>query len=144
MRRQYNQYNPKRKLKPLGELDLALLAELAKRVQYGGNPEHKKNPGDFGLEPPSGHRPAKSLCNTVTIFKRAEALELLRIGLSCGLVSDRFIKGWPKNIWSMSPQGDALEAQLENIEKGSYHGYPIPGGDAFSDEVKQRWKQNHD
>jgi len=32
------------------------LEMLVPRVSYGGNPEHKRNPGDFGLTPPSQPR----------------------------------------------------------------------------------------
>lgn len=41
--------------------DFNHLAKLASQVKYGGNPEHKRNPGNFGLTPPSGPRPGKSL-----------------------------------------------------------------------------------
>ncbi|MDO9400469.1 MAG: hypothetical protein Q7T46_03245 [Polaromonas sp.] len=49
MKSRYNQFNPKRRfLQPSAE-ELTRLCDLAKTVAYGGNPEHKKNPGDFGL-----------------------------------------------------------------------------------------------
>jgi hypothetical protein len=48
----------------------------AKRVRYGGNPEHKANPGDFELEPPSSPRPDKTLCDRTGIFERSKALAL--------------------------------------------------------------------
>jgi len=48
-------YNDKRKISaaPVSKDDRAKLEELAGRKQYGGNPEHKKNPGDFNLTPPA-------------------------------------------------------------------------------------------
>jgi len=29
------------------------LLALSEKATYGGNPEHKRNPGDFGLSPPA-------------------------------------------------------------------------------------------
>ncbi|MBF0308058.1 MAG: hypothetical protein HQL56_00830 [Magnetococcales bacterium] len=54
------------------------LDELAENVRYGGNPEHKKNPGDFGLTPPGNPRPGKTLCDVAGILTRQEATALLR------------------------------------------------------------------
>ena len=117
---------------------------LVHSVQYGGNPEHKKNPGDFGLTPPTDPRPGKSLCDGAGIFTRSVALELLRAGLRRGLVSDRFVGDWPKNIWSMTEHGMALEAQLENPSSGVYHGYPMPDSDPFASVVAQKWADTND
>ena len=36
----------------VGAAERARLEELANRAAYGGNPQHKLNPGDFGLSPP--------------------------------------------------------------------------------------------
>lgn len=118
------------------------LSELADRVSYGGNPEHKKNPGDFGLTPPSDPRQAKSLCDVAHIFSRKEALDLLRQGITKGLVSDREEQGWPKNVWSVTNDGIPLEAQLENAQIGCYHGYPMPDSDPLASEVIFRWRQH--
>lgn len=54
-------------------------------LRYSGNPEHKRNPGDFGLTPPSGPRPGKTLCDQVEIYSRAEALALLKAGVRRGI-----------------------------------------------------------
>ena len=81
MKRRDGQYNHKRRMLKLEDCDFERLDQLSERVQYGGNPEHKKNPSDFGLTPPSGPRPGKSLCDTIKVFSRQEALELLRTGL---------------------------------------------------------------
>jgi hypothetical protein len=32
-----------------------------------------------------------------------------------------------------------VEAQLENAERGIYHGYPMPVSDPFRREVLARW-----
>lgn len=91
MKRRYAQFNPKRKLLTPAEAQARAneLGKLADVVRYGGNPEHKKNPGDFGLTPPADPRQGKSLCDTAGIFRRNEAEKLIKTGLRNGLVSDR-------------------------------------------------------
>jgi len=51
---------------------------------------------------------------------------------------------WPQNIWSVSDDGLPLEAQLENPEKGIYHGYPMPESDPLASEVIRRWEMAQD
>jgi hypothetical protein len=141
----YKQYNTKRRFLSIEESGTLLrLAELAKRIRYGGNPEHKKNPGDFGLTPPASPRQGKSLCDAAGVFSRREALKLLREGMRRGLVSDREVSGWPRNIWSVldGEQPIPLEAQLENCVTGCYHGYPLPASDPFAAEVIARWENS--
>ena len=142
MKRRYTQFNAKRRLlTPAQSASRAdELRTLAHRVRYGGNPEHKKNPGDFGLTPPADPRQGKSLCDVAGIFKRDQAHRLLQTGLSNGLVSDRMVGDWPKNVWSVTDDGIAMEAQLENPEAGIYHGYPMPESDPLSQEIIRRWE----
>jgi hypothetical protein len=106
---------------------------------YGGNPEHKRNPGDFGLDPPSYPRLGKTLCDAIHISTRAEAMELLLEGLSRGLFSAQARGLWPQNVWAVTDDGQPLEAQLEG--DGRYHGYPMPENDPFREEVLTRWEQ---
>lgn len=145
MKRRYAQFNPKRKLLSSAEAEVRTveLQALASRARYGGNPEHKKNPGDFGLVPPSDPRQGKSLCDVAKIFKRSEAEKLLRAGLRKGFVSDRMVGDWPKNIWAVTEDGFAMEAQLENPDVGTYHGYPMPETDPLSLEIIRRWGGAH-
>ncbi|MCX2865529.1 hypothetical protein OOZ63_27275 [Paucibacter sp. PLA-PC-4] len=128
MKPRYGQFNPKRKLLTPAEAQARAneFDQLAERVGYGGNPEHKMNPGDFNLTPPSDPRQGKSLCDVAKVFRRDEALELLRVGLRKGLVSDREKDGWPRLVWSVTDDGIPMEAQLENSAAGTYHGYPMP------------------
>ena len=56
--------------------------QLATKITYGGNPEHKRNPGDFGLQPPSQPRQGKTLCDEAEIFTRRDAQSLLRKALA--------------------------------------------------------------
>ncbi len=137
--RRYGQFNSKRKIKKLLQDDLQHYKEISIQLRYGGNPEHKKNPGDFGLTPPSRPRAGKSLCDDVRIFSRQVALKLLQDGLLKGLVSERTNGRWPKNIWSVTENGEPLEAQLENPDTGAYHGYPMPKSDPLAAEVISQW-----
>lgn len=133
--------NPKRRLKspPEDPGTLAALRDLSLRVRYGGNPDHKRNPGDFGLVPPSNPRSAKSLCDDAGIVTRAEAERILRRGAELGLVSEQSRNGWPQNVWGVAANGTVVEAMLDNVEQGTYHGYPMLRGDALADEVRERW-----
>lgn len=140
MKKRNGQFNPKRRICKLDECDFHALANLSLQAQYGGNPEHKRNPGDFNLTPPSGPRSGKSLCDTVQVFTRREALQLLRKGIKNGLVSERFMGQWPKNVWSVMDDETPLEAQLESAEQGSYHGYPMQPEDPFFEEVIKQWR----
>lgn len=141
MKRRSGTFNPKRRMLKIEACDFPRLRELSAKVQYGGNPEHKKNPGDFNLTPPSDPRPGKSLCDAVRIFSRPVAEDLLKQGARAGLVSDRMVDDtWPKNIWAVTVDGEPLEAQLESPEQGTYHGYPMPPEDPFYQEVIEQWK----
>jgi len=46
--------------------------------------------------------------------------------------------GWPQNVWSVLA-GEAFEAQLENRERGTYHGYPMAADDDFRQLVLTEW-----
>ncbi len=144
MQRRYNQFNQKRKIRKLSDDDFQHCFSLAEKIQYGGNPEHKRNPGDFGLKPPSSPRQGKSLCDNVGIFSRQAALKYLKSGLLKGLISDRFNGNWPQNIWSVTEDGCPLEAQLENSVTGTYHGYPMPESDPMAAEVVRQWNKIND
>ena len=139
MKQRTTKFNSKRRLAPLQDWPEPRLKELCKILHYGANPEHKMHPGDFGLTPPSCARRAKSLCDSIGIFTRRDALRLLRIGVSRGLVSKQIDNGWPKNIWAVY-KGRVLEAQLEQPENGTYHGYPLQDGDPFADSILNRWR----
>jgi hypothetical protein len=135
-------FNPKRRLYPIEALQArqqALSANIEK-VRYSGNPEHKRNPGDCGLDPPIAPRPGKTLCDQVGIYSRSEALTLLREGLRRGTFSSQERDGWPQNVWAVTEQGQPLEAQHES--QGVYHGYPMPEADPFREKVFDRWRSS--
>lgn len=124
---------------PQQALDPVRLADLSNSVAYGGNPEHKRNPGDFGLKPPGMPRQGKSLCDSANLFLRADALRLLREGIAKGLISAQERNGWPQNVWAVTESGVPVEAMLENQNQGTYHGYPMLPGDPLADMVLARW-----
>lgn len=111
--------------------------KLAERLVYTGNPLHKRNPGDFDLDPPGAARPGKTLCDGSGIFSRSEAFKLLQQGFAKGLVSVQTRDGWPQNIWAVSASQIPLEAQHEG--NGRYHGYPLQQFDPLREEVLARW-----
>jgi hypothetical protein len=135
--------NPKRRLagSASGQPErLAALADLARRTRYGGNPEHKRHPGDFDLDPPSDPRLGKTLCDDAGIVRKEVALGYLQEGLRRGLVSIQSRGEWPQNVWAVSAEGVALESQLENQMRGVYHGYPMPDDDPLRTEILGRWR----
>ena len=131
-------FNPKRRIRQ--DCNSDELARLASSVKYGGNPEHKRNPGDFHLNPPAQPRADKTLCDAVGIFNKSKALRLLKEGVRRGLISEQIRGEFPQNIWSVTKDGHPLEAQLENRIQGIYHGYPMPRNDDFRYEVLRHWK----
>lgn len=137
MKTRQGRFNPKRKM--AGVQAATKGHSLAKKASYGGNPEHKRNPGDFGLDPPSSPRPHKSLCDDCGIVNRKVALGLLQRGIELGLISQQHHGVWPQNVWAVTSEGWAVEAQLENAEQGVYHGYPMPESDPFRAAVIEYW-----
>lgn len=132
-------YNPKRQIAADDRLEAAAREDLAVRARYGGNPEHKWRPGDYGLTPPANPRPGKALCDGVRPIAKDEALSLLQSGLRRGTVSIARRDGWPQNVWAISALGEVFEAQLENAAQGVYHGYPMPADDDFRLVVIREW-----
>lgn len=130
-------FNPKRRIRR--DADSGYLACLARSVKYTGSPYHKRNPGDFGLTPPSQPRPDKTLCDGTGITTVRESLRLLREGIRKGLISENVRGEFPQNVWAVSEDGIALEAQLENAAQGAYHAYPMSLDDDFRNEVLKRW-----
>jgi hypothetical protein len=56
------------------------------------------------------------------------------------LISEQRRGDFPQNIWSVTERGIVLEAQLDNQDTGTYHGYPVPEADPFRQAVLQAWK----
>lgn len=130
-------FNPKRRFRRSAAAQ-PLLDALAERVIYTGSPLHKRNPGDFALDPPSAARADKTLCDEVRVFERSAAQTLLREDARRGLVSEAHEGEWPQNIWAVVANVP-VEAQLENAAQGTYHGYPLQPEDPHADRVLARW-----
>jgi hypothetical protein len=129
-------FNPKRKLRTWrGSLDDTHYAKtLAAKIHYTGNPAHKRDPGDFGLTPPSAPRQNATLCDDAGVFKRKTARALLQSGARKGLVDVRAEGVFPLLIWAVADD-IVFEAQLENATKGEYHGYPMPLADPLRSAI---------
>jgi hypothetical protein len=134
-------YNPKRKIAPIEAMSAEQRSNLANRCSYGGNPQHKRDPADYGLTPPASPRPGKTLCDASGPISKQHARALLEAGLTKGMISVRLVNGWPQNVWAVASSGEAFEAQLENREQGIYHGYPVPIDDDFRTSVLEEWEQ---
>ena len=120
------------------------LARLSEAIKYGGNPEHKSDPGLYHLHPPSVPRLDKALCDPTGVRSPTKARNILRRGITKGLVSAQWRGGYPQNIWSVYSVGDeiwVIEAQLENQSQGVYHAYPLPNDDPFRLVVLGRWHE---
>lgn len=137
-----NSFNSKRRVQadPVTPENWAHLAEIAGRVRYVGSPLHKRNPADFGLQPPASPRQGKTLCDGA-VDRHVVAQHLLETAVRKGLVSLQVRNGWPQNVWAVTDSGVALEAQLDNEQLGTYHGYPMTHADPLREQVVLRWGQ---
>lgn len=114
-------------------------AFLLQAATYEGSAQHKRNPGDFGLTPPSSPRPDKTLCDEAGIFHKQRAGELLRSAIEHGIVSEAFTgDGFPKQLWIYDGV-NVFEAMHGGSTSGSYHGYPIRKSDPLFDELLEAW-----
>lgn len=142
-------YDPKRRIAELTSDQSSQLADLADLVSYGGNPKHKKDPGDFGLIPPAAHngqdpeRGGDALCDVSHVRTRGEARRLLAEAFRSGFVDARRDGVWPKVVWVVAA-GHVFEARLENRGQGTCHGYPLPRADPMRETVLQALKDRGD
>lgn len=130
-------FNTKRKL--AAKVDVAAQLPDWQACSYGGNPEHKRRRNDYDLTPVASPRPGKTLCDADREVPKHVAESLLRAGFERLMVSERLEGNWPQNVWAIDENGDAFEAQLENRERGIYHGYPMPIEDPFRAIVLEEW-----
>lgn len=132
--------NPKRRIADKGALPEQILQALADRCVYTGSPFHKSDPSDYGLTPPASPRPGKTLCDVAGPVPKATALKLLKKGFTKGMISVQVANEWPLHVWALSEDNEVFEAQLENRDQGSYHGYPLQADDNFRAVVSKNWK----
>jgi hypothetical protein len=71
------------------------------------------------------------------VHSKADALSALRCGVLKGLISSQLRGGFPQNIWAFTDDGTLFEAQLDNQEAGTYHGYPMSDADPFCEIIRQ-------
>ena len=129
--------NPKRRIVPVGYFTPAELNEFAARARYEGSALHKLKPADYGFQPPTNPRPAKSVCDDIRIIKRREAGDLLRAGFAWGMVSACEPVSMPKYAWAVDSSQEAYEAKLG---RGGYHGYRLGKDDRdMRDWVIEEW-----
>ena len=125
----------KRRIARMGEVDPGVLDRLASDARYVGSAHHKREPMDYGFDPPVNPRENKSVCGPV---RRAEAEALFREGVRRRMVS-AFCKGeLPKYVWAVDSDGRAYEAVLGSGR--DYHGYVLSRDDPDQrDEVIEEW-----
>jgi hypothetical protein len=117
---------------------------LRSRAVYEGNPQHKRNPGDFGLTPPAAPRADKTLCDEAGIFKKARARELLMNAIERGVVSESDTTGFPKQMWVVDEHDRVFEAMIGGTQQGYYHGYPIRKSDPLHARILSILKDDDD
>lgn len=134
--------NRNRKLVDADETAARRLEELAKKVRYGGNADHKLNPGDFGIGATGFRRGAESLCESTGILHKAVAQRLLEQAFLQKMVSRQERDGWPALVWAVVGDDCVVEARLDNKGQGTYHGYPLSRADAFAEKVLKAWRES--
>ena len=132
--------NPKRRIAPRGEIDIADLERFARRARYLGSAHLKRSPADWGFNPPTNPRPHKSLCDGSGAVRRREASALLREGFLRGMVGGLGAGGLPKYVWSVDSRGRVYEAKIGRDGRG-YHGYELGRDDeAMRRRVMEEWR----
>lgn len=107
---------------------------------YEGSPYHKRNPGNFGLDPPAAPRPDATLCDEAGVTCREVAAALFHEAIRHGIVSEATATGhYPKQLWVVDAGGQVFESMYGGSRLGCYHGYPIRRSDPLSDEIRKRW-----
>lgn len=133
---------PDRRVAPADSYAADELAELAAKVRYVGNGNHKLRPGDYGFVPPYNPRPSKSPCDEVRRILREEASELFRRGIAQGMVSKFTSDGVPKYVWAVDENEEVYEAKTKPEREVDYHGYRI--GDDEKDMrryILEEWRK---
>jgi len=125
------------------EIELDILEQMAKDARYRPSPYHKSNPAAWGLPGLSQRRPDKTVCEGSGITCSRDAIELLKTGIRCGMVSKQKRGNWPQNVWAVDAEGYVYEAQLSNSGTGEYHGYPMKDSDRFVEFVQTEWERRN-
>ena len=78
---------------------------MATKVTYSGNPEHKRNPGDFALTPPSAPRPDKTRAIWRVFGQNPRLCRSCVAACSTRLISVQRRGEFPQNIWAVTSEG---------------------------------------
>ena len=105
------------------------LEAMATTARFGSCEYHKPNR--------TGWRPDKTKCPESIDEEMAQ--NLLEQGLSRGMFSTQHRSTWPQHVWAVH-DGVIYEANLENKEIGTYHGYPMVQYDSFATYLSQQWE----
>lgn len=105
------------------------LDAMAANAQFGSCEYHKPNR--------TGWRADKTKCPESIDEEMAQ--NLLEQGLSRGMFSAQHRLDWPQHVWAVH-EGVIYEANLENKEMGTYHGYPMIRHDSFAEYLSQQWE----
>jgi hypothetical protein len=130
--------NPKRRIAPPDQLELAAREALAARLVYVGSSHHKRWPADYSFHPPVNPRPWESVCDGHRIILKEEAAQLFRDGVIRGMFSNLSDDGVPKFVWAVDSEDEAYEAK---IDRSGYHGYRLEEEDDFRALVLEEWEK---
>lgn len=134
--------NDKRRLRepaPTTEAREALRA----RARFAGSGKHKLEPRAFGLSPAPADED-DTFCDGHAGFRpedMARVGELLRRGLSAGLIGHNEKQGDPTLIWTVDNNGWIYEGRITTPSQALYHAYPLLPSDAFAKIVIARYTE---
>ena len=127
---------------PANTLTPAELKRIALVARYGGSPNHKLHPNDYGFDPPNNPRPSKSPCDDLRPIAKKEAAKLLRDGIRKGMISRTEAGQLPKYIWAVDAQGGVYEAKTKPGQEIHYHGYRLGEDERqMRAEVLSEWEK---
>lgn len=120
-------------------LDADEKAFLRANARYEGSPDHKRNPGDFGLTPPANPRKDRTLCDEAEVYVLAQATALFARAIDGGLVSEGTGRHeFPRRMWLVA-EHHVFELKLGGSVAGRYHGFPVRRSNPYYDLIVQAW-----
>jgi hypothetical protein len=102
--------------------DFTHLKNLSEKVKYQCNPSHKIESFD-GVHPQP--IPNKSKCPKGLTNRNGELDNWLKVAFEKGAVSERWMGGFPAQVWFIDEGGRIFEAKQERADSGIYHGYQL-------------------
>ncbi|MBD5557867.1 MAG: hypothetical protein HDQ92_04810 [Desulfovibrio sp.] len=133
--------NPKRRVLPeyVWRREARQYDALANEVKYVGSSKHKRNPGNFHLDPPATKGENAMTCDVDGgLTEPRVAQDLLQRAFRMGMVDERIQKGkWPCHVWGVW-QGIVFEGKWSGNDK--YHGYPLEKDDPLRERILEEWE----